>query len=53
MMNRDIINQLETTTPNAKLLPNTAGWIQQERPTEVNHCWIEFLAQVIINSIPQ
>ena len=49
MMNRDIINQLETTTPNLRkqvLLPNTGHWIQQERPTEVNQLLIEFLAQV-------
>lgn len=48
MMNRDIINQLETTMPNLRkqiLLPNTAHWIQQERPTEVNQLLIEFLTQ--------
>lgn len=50
MMNRDIINQLETTMPNLKnqvLLPNTGHWIQQERPTEVNQLLIEFLSQVV------
>ncbi|NJL38584.1 MAG: alpha/beta hydrolase [Leptolyngbyaceae cyanobacterium SM1_4_3] len=47
-MNQDLINQLETAMPNLKkavLLPKTGHWIQQERPKEVNHLLIEFLAQ--------
>jgi pimeloyl-ACP methyl ester carboxylesterase len=49
MMNRDIINQLETSMPNLRkqvLLPNTGHWIQQEHPTEVNQLLIEFLKSV-------
>jgi pimeloyl-ACP methyl ester carboxylesterase len=49
MMNRDIINQLETTMPNLKnqvLLPNIGHWIQQERATAVNQLLIEFLKSV-------
>ena len=46
-MRRAAFDSLEAAVPNLKkkvLLPGAGHWIQQERPTEVNHLLLEFLA---------
>src|SRR5215469_585099 len=46
-MYRDAFENMETTVPNLRgksLIPGAGHWIQQERPEEVNHLLLKFLA---------